>query len=137
MPHDKKLVKQLFRFGIIGISKNLVGYIIYLLITYFGIPPKSAMSFLYVIGTVVAYFGNRKFVFAHKGSELKAAIRYFLAYLTGYLINLIILIVMVDILGYAHQWVQILAIFVVAGFLFLSFKIFVFEDAETTSKEIG
>ena len=44
----------------------------------------------------------------------------------GYLMNLAILFVFVDKMGFAHQWVQAVAIFVVAGYLFLAFKFFVF-----------
>jgi len=43
----------------------------------------------------------------------------------GYLMNLAILIVMVDKLRYAHQWAQAIEIFVMAGFLFYTFKFFV------------
>ena len=46
----------------------------------------------------------------------------------GYLINLAILIVMVDKLGYVHQWVQAFAIFVAVGFLLFTFKVFVFGE---------
>jgi len=55
-----------------------------------------------------------------------AGVRYVIAHCIGYLLNLSILIVFVDKLGYAHQWVQAIAIFVVAAFLFLAFKVFVF-----------
>lgn len=123
------LIKQVFRYGIFGISRNSLGYITYLLITYLGVSPKIAMSILYCVGTVVGFFGNRKFIFVHDGSMLKSGIRYLVAHLMGYIINLVILIVMVDKLGYAHQWVQVLAIIVVAGFLFMCFKVFVFRDA--------
>jgi uncharacterized membrane protein (GlpM family) len=45
---------------------------------------------------------------------------------SGYLCNLAILRVFVDRLGYPHQIVQAVAIFVVAAYLFLAFKMFVF-----------
>lgn len=46
----------------------------------------------------------------------------------GYLINHAILIVMVDKLGYAHQWAQTVEIFIMAGFLVFTFKFFVFGE---------
>ncbi len=46
----------------------------------------------------------------------------------GYLMNLEILIVIVDKLGPIHQWAQALELFVVAGFLFFTFKFFVFGE---------
>lgn len=117
---------QLFRYGLVGIASNLTGYIVYLLITYLGVPPKLTMSFLYGVVAAVGFCGNRKLTFAHKGSLLWTGVRYIIAHCFGYLINLIILIVMVDKFGYAHQWIQAITIFVVAAFLFLAFKFFVF-----------
>jgi putative flippase GtrA len=134
---SRKTAKQLFLYGVLGISRNAVGYLVYLLITYLGVPPKIAMTILYSVGTTVGFFGYRKLIFAHQGCMLRAGLRYLIAHLMGYSINLVILIIMVDKLGYAHQWVQILAIFVVAGFLFLTFKIFVFGDVEPLKKEEG
>lgn len=124
---------QLLRYGIIGLVSNMAGYLVYLLITYFGVPPKIAMSVLYVTGAAVGFFGNRKLTFAHRGGVMGAGVRYVIAHCIGYLINLSILILMVDKFGYPHQWVQAAAIFIVAGFLFLMFKFFVFTEVDNSS----
>ena len=123
---DRKSVTQLFRYGLVGIASNASGYMVYLLITHYGIQPKIAISFLYPIGAFIGFWGNRKLTFAHKGGLVGTGVRYCIAHGFGYCINLAILIMMVDNLGYPHQWVQAVAIFVVAAFLFLSFKLFVF-----------
>ena len=120
-----------------GLAINLVGYSIYLLITYLGIEPKITMSLLYGAGATVSFFGNRKLTFSHSGSLLGSGIRYVIAHCFGYLINLAILILMVDRLGYPHQWVQAAAVFVVAIFLFLAFKYFVFSDFACGDREQG
>jgi putative flippase GtrA len=86
------------------------------------------MTLLYGVGAAVSFWGNRKLTFAHNGSLAGAGARYVMAHCIGYLINLTILIVMVDKLGYAHQLVQAIAILIVAAFLFLAFKFFVFTD---------
>jgi len=128
-----KSVIQLYRYGLIGIVINLVGYIVYLLATYLGGSPKMTMSVLYGVGAVVGFLANRKLTFAHKGNLFGAGVRYCIAHFLGYFINLIILIVMVDKLGYPHQWVQAIAIIVVAGFLFIAFKFFVFMDVDDSN----
>lgn len=125
---------QLFRYAFVGIASNLAGYLGYLLITYLGVSPKIAMSVLYVVGASIGFWGNRKLTFAYEGSVLGAGVRYFIAHFFGYLINLSILFVMVDKLGYAHQLVQAVAIFVVAAFLFIAFKFFVFPDMNVSNK---
>lgn len=119
---------QLTRYAFVGIVSNLAGYLVYLLVTYLGATPKITITLLYGVGAAIGYIGNRNFTFAHKGSFLGAGVRYFIAHFFGYFINLIILIIFVDHVGYAHQWVQAVAIFVVAGFLFIAFKFFVFTN---------
>lgn len=124
---------QLTRYAFVGIVSNSAGYLVYLLITYLGVTPKITMTFLYGVGAAVGYIGNRNFTFAHNGSLLGSGVRYFIAHFFGYFINLALLIIFVDHFGYAHQWVQAVAIFVVAGFLFLAFKYFVFTDLNASN----
>ena len=131
------LIKQVVRYAFIGIFSNLVGYMIYLMLTFFGATPKTAMTFLYGLGAAVGYIGNRRFTFAHHGNLLTSGARYLLAHFLGYLINLLMLVVCVDYFGYRHQWVQAAAILVVAGFLFIAFRFFVFADSDSNSMNIN
>lgn len=120
--------KQLIRYAIVGIMSNSAGYLVYLLVTYLGATPKITMTLLYGAGAAIGYLGNRNFTFTHKGSFIGSGVRYFMAHFFGYLVNLVILIIFVDQFGFAHQWVQAAAIFVVACFLFITFKFFVFTN---------
>lgn len=124
-----KTIRQLVRYGLVGLTTNALGYLIYLLITYWGVEPKVLITFSYPTAVTIGFFGTRQWAFAHKGSVLKSGIRYFVAHFFGYLINILILLTFVDKLGYPHQWVQAAAIFVVAGVLFVVFKYFVFASA--------
>ncbi len=130
---NRRSAIQLFRYGLVGLASNLVGYLVYLLLTHFGATPKITMSILYVVGATIGFWGNRKLTFAHTGNLMGAGVRYVIAHCFGYLINLSILMLMVDKLGYPHQWVQAAAIFVVAGFLFLVFKFFVFAHVDDST----
>jgi putative flippase GtrA len=133
--HIKHLTRsslmQFFRYGLVGIVSNLIAYLIYLLITYYGVSPKIAMSILYITGATVGFWGNRRWTFAHNGSFFHTGIKYIISHSLGYLLNLSILVVFVDLLGYAHQFVQAVAILIVAGFLFTAFKLFVFRKIQT------
>jgi putative flippase GtrA len=119
-------MRQLIRYCFVGVISNLTIYFIYLIITHLGVEPKKAMTLVYVIGATIGFIGNRKWTFAHLGSFSAAFLRYVVAHLCGYLLNFLILFTFVDRLGYAHQWVQAAAIIIVAGFLFIIFKYFVF-----------
>lgn len=120
---------QLLRYGMLGLLSNLIIYLLYLLITYYDAKPKTAMTLVYILGASISFFANRKFTFSDKGGVLGSGIRYAITNLFGYLLNFFILMVFVDKLGYPHQLVQGIAIFVVAGFLFVCFKLFVFRYA--------
>ena len=119
---------QLIRYGLVGTATNSVMYLVYLLFTYFSIEPKTAMTFVYFIGLSLGFISNRKWTFAHRGDSEYMVLRYVLAHIVGYFLNLIILFFFVDRLGYPHQWVQAIAIIIVAILLFIIFKYYVFSD---------
>ena len=119
-------MKQLVRYGVVGIASNLTGYLAYLLITWLGVGPKLTMSCLYLVGATVSFLGNRRWTFSHSGSLGGSALRFAIAYTLGYLLNFVILLAFVDHMGLAHQAVQFVAIFVVALFLFILLRLFVF-----------
>lgn len=123
---NNKAILQLFRYGLVGLGSNLAAYLVYLFITNWGVKPKAAMTLVYILGVVVGFAGNRKWTFQHGGDSLRTILKYMAAHFSGYLLNWLILYYFVDQLGYAHQWVQAIAIIVVACFLFLIFKYLVF-----------
>jgi putative flippase GtrA len=128
-------VSQLLRYALVGIANNSVGYLVYLCLTYLGAAPKLTMTLLYVVGAGIGYAGNKRFTFMHRGNVMASGTRYAMAHFFGYLVNLILLVIFVDHLGYAHQWVQAMAIFVVAGYLFLAFKYFVFTGSTSMNSD--
>ena len=123
---SRTVTHEVLRYGTVGIVSNLAGYFTYLIITYFGTEPKFAMSIVYLIGASISFYGNKTHTFSHSGKILGTGIRYLIAHCCGYIINLIILIIFIDKLSYPHQLVQAVAVLVVAIFLFIVFKYFVF-----------
>ena len=120
------LTQQVIRFGLVGLVSNALIYLIYIIITHVGVEPKKAMTVTYIVGVAIGFFGNRTWTFNHGGKLPSAALRYLIAHFFGYLLNLFILFLFVDLQGYTHQLVQAVAILVVAGYLFLASKYFVF-----------
>jgi len=128
-------IRQLLRYGLIGVATNALGYLVYFVVTGAGFDPKATMSVFYIIGATMGFFGNKKLSFAYDGNSYRAAIRYAIAHTIGYCVNLTVLTVMVDWYGYPHQYVQAGAIFVVAAVLFVLFKFFVF-PAQTAAESV-
>lgn len=124
-------VTQLIKYGVVGVLNNFLGYLIYLLVTWLWLDPKMAVSLLYPIGATTAYFGHAKYSFSYGGKASRGVLRFVIAQLVGYSLNLLLLYVFSDILKIPHQIVQAVAIVVVAGVLFLLFKYYVFPDRST------
>jgi putative flippase GtrA len=120
--------RQFVRYGLVGILSNAIGYLLYLALTASGIPPKAAMSALFALAIALTFALNKNWSFAHRGSIGHSVWRYLTVYGTGFLLNLLGLAVFVDSLGWPHAVVQGGAIVVVAIYLFLAQKYWVFAD---------
>ena len=125
---DNVIHRQFFRYAVVGIASNLTLYLGYLLLTHLGMGHKTAMSLLYAAGTSLTFIFNRNWTFGHDGHVTKAFVSYVTVYAVGYVFNLVALYILVDQLGFNHQWVQGGLIFVVAVLLFTLQKLVVFKE---------
>jgi putative flippase GtrA len=119
-------MKQLVRYAVVGVVTNALGYLVYLGVTWVGLGPKLAVSLLYGAGVTASFLGNRRWTFRHQGDLASGGVRFVVAHATGYLLNLALLLVFVDRIGWPHQLVQAAAILVVAAYLFVLMRVFVF-----------
>ena len=120
---------QLVRYVIVGLASNLLCYLAYLGLSALGMDPKLAMTILYAVGVLQTFFFNKKWTFRQDGAVPAAFYRYCFAYGVGYLLNLLVLYVLVDLQGYPHQIIQAVMIIVLAMLLFLGQKFWVFRPA--------
>lgn len=124
---------RLLRYGLVGLASNLAGYLAYLAITWLGGTPKTTMTALYAVGAATGYLGHRGWTFGGDDPVRRSLPRYLLAHVGGYALNLSLLHVFHDRLGYPHQAVQAVAIVVVAGALFVVLGRFVFAPRERSA----
>ncbi len=117
---------QSLRFVIVGLASNLFLYLIYLGLTAMGLGHKSAMTLLYLIGTLQTFIFNKRWTFSHHGNIQNSMLRYLAVYGVCYLINLALLYTFVDRLGWSHARIQGFAILTIAILLFLAQKYWVF-----------
>lgn len=120
------------RYVIVGLASNIVLYLIYLLITTFGVRYKIAMTMLYVIGTLQTFALNARWTFKHTGHNKASLVKYVLAYGACYLINISALILFVDHIGLPHQVVQGVMILIITVVMFLLQKFWVFIPSITS-----
>ena len=130
---NRKSALQLFRYGVVGVLNNLLGYGIYLLVTFFWLDPMVAISLLYPVGAITAYFGHSKYAFSYQGKHTRALLRYTVAHMIGFGVDFLMLYLLWEKLKFPHQAVQAAAIVVVSSVLFLLFRYFVFPQSKIAS----
>lgn len=120
---------QLIRYAVVGITSNAIIYLFYLLATWLGLGPKTAMTGLYAVGVMQTFIFNKKWSFRFAGAAAPALARYATVYALGYAINFLALMLLVDQLGLPHQWVMAGLVLFMAVFLFAGQKFWVFRQA--------
>ena len=65
--NNGRAFNQLIRYSIVGITANIFGYAVYILLTVLGISPKISISVLYSALVIIGFFANRRFTFGHNG----------------------------------------------------------------------
>lgn len=124
-----KAYSQFLRFTIVGVVSNVVLFLMYLALTMLGVGHKVAMSTLYLVGIMQTFAFNKRWSFKYEGVAPTALFRYWIVCASGYLLNLSVLMILVDQLGFPHQLVQGIMILVVAILTFLAHKFWVFRTA--------
>lgn len=121
---------QVLRYAVVGASTNALLFSSYLLLSAFGVGPKTAMSLLYVPGVMAGFLGNRNFTFRHEGRVPASMLRYFATYAFGYVFNFACLVVFLDILRLPADYVVLALIVVTAVILFALQRSWVFPRGE-------
>lgn len=122
---------QIIRFGIVGLTSNVVLYLFYLAMSQSGIDPKLAMTFSFVLGLTWTFTINKRWSFSHQGDWGRSSAKFFSLYGALYFINLTMLLVLVDVFGLSHVLVQAGVFLVYVPIIFLAQRYWIFRDATT------
>lgn len=114
------------RFLISGVLLNTVGFLLYMLLVYFGVYPKFAMSILYWLSFCLSFFINRSYVFFHSGNLFLSFLRYLFVYLIGYIFSLAFMTISLDWLNLNYVISMILTTFFMVIYFYILQKKFVF-----------
>jgi len=82
---------------------------------------------MYAVSVLGTFVFNRDWTFADLGRGQAPLLRYILVYAFGYVINYVMLSVLVENFGYPHELVQGGLILILAVFIFLAQKLWVFD----------
>ena len=129
--------RQVVRFTVVGLVSNALLFGLYLLLNSAGLTHVTSMTAVYAIGVAQTFLVNRSWTFGHAGRLGGPFVRYIVTYALGYLLNLGLLTTLVDGLHLPHAWVQGALIFVVAAFVFVLQKHWVFRLAAPAATPRG
>lgn len=129
--------RQFFRYALVGVASNVALYSAYLLMTSVGLGHKTAMTLVYIVGVLQTYIVNRRWTFLYRGEISGSMLRYVAAYASGYLFNLVALLVLVDVFDLPHRVVQGILILLVAVLIFLLQKYWVFRQGPARAIAAG
>lgn len=118
--------KQFASYVIIGLTANGLGLLGFAVLTGLGLSPEFAISIIYPTHITFAFILNKSWSFSHKGHIPTSAVRYLIAYIGCYVLNVAVLKFFSGYLGYSHLIVQAITILVMALLLFLAQKYWVF-----------
>ena len=85
------MLKQFFRYNLVGIANTFVGIGIIVLLMLAGFSPTLSNAIGYGVGTVLSYYLNSKYTFKSKKEPIKRAILFFIVLLFAYGLNYVTL----------------------------------------------
>jgi hypothetical protein len=87
------------------------------------------MTVLYALGVLQTFLFNKRWSFGDRGPKGVALLRYSVAYASGYALNYAMLAVFVDVLRLRHEYVQGVTVLLVAIYLIVLLRIWVFRGS--------
>lgn len=118
--------RQFVRYVIVGTLTNVSGYLLYLFVTALGVSPILTISIFYPIYIGLAFYLHKTVSFGHKGQLTSSAVKYLVAYIGCYFLNVAMLAFFSDYLGVPHWLVQGCAVVFFALLLFVIQRYWIF-----------
>lgn len=117
---------QLVRYAIAGLALNAALYLAYLGLTALDVRPLVASSLTFVVGVPLSFIAHARFSFVQKQVPVSRRLLFVISYIVGYILQIATLATLHIRLGLTHQLSQLIAVVLVALFLFTFQKFLVF-----------
>lgn len=124
-------MNQFARFLLVGVANTALGYLVIFGCMYLaGLSPELSNAAGYAVGLLVSYFLNRNFTFKSDQRLSTELVRFTLVFLTAYMANLVVLIVLVRALAIHAGASQVIAGVIYIGTTYVLNKHYVFRSSE-------
>ena len=122
-----KLIKQILKFGIVGIIAFIIDYVLlYVLTEYIGIYYLISSIISFTVSVIFNYIFSIKWVFDVKKKQgTKEFIIFVVLSAIGLLINSVIMYLMVDIFNIHYMVSKLVSTFIVMIYNFITRKVFI------------
>lgn len=121
-------IKQFVRFGMVGISNNVVFLIFYYLLLYFHVPYMIANICGYIISSFSGYILNKKWVFKAKQIQTKKSLtKYYFTYATALVINICSMYLFVDMIRISENIAPYLVLCITIPYNFIMSKLWIYK----------
>ena len=120
---------QLTRFLFVGGTTVLIDFTFYSLLFFIGINTQFAKGFGFLIGTIFAYFANRKITFRSSHSGILRFILFSLLYISTLIVNVVtneVVLYILTITKMTYLLAFLIATTLSAAMNFLGMKYFIF-----------
>lgn len=136
----KSTISQLIKFGIVGLSNTIIGYLVYSLCIWFGLHYLIANLIGFIVSVLNAYYWSDRFVFKKNEGEtrstVKTILKTYIAYgSTGLLLASILLYFYVDILHFSEYMAQLLVLIVTIPINFIINKFWSFKTKRINEED--
>lgn len=120
------LIKQFFKFGIVGFINTILTFLIY---TFFWklTSPTIAMAIGYGLTTLLGLTINKKWVFKTSGNVTKTAIKYYLTYIFTWCLTVLLTFLLSVHTSINAEIIPILTLVVTVPVNFILSKLWVFK----------
>ncbi len=123
-----KHIKQFLKFGLVGLSNTLISEVIYAVIVCLKGHYLFASTTGFVLSIFNAYYWNNQYVFKEDESLekrvwWKVLIKTFIAYLWGFLANLMLLVLWIDVMHIANYMTPVAGLLSRWGIRFLDAEV--------------
>jgi len=124
-------LRELARFIAVGVSNTLIGLtVIYVAKWAFHVGDAPANGIGYAVGLAVSFTLNSRWTFSYRGSQRTAFIKFMVAALAAYGMNLLVVMLLIHSAGVNSYVAQALGMPVYTVIFYFSTKYFVFRNGE-------
>lgn len=102
-----KILTKIGRYGVIGSALNMVGLLVFMVLTHFGVPAKNSLLGVSIALLPFSYYFNRSYVFNVEVDPRRSKVKFFVTYFSILILNLVALDVLLRVTNLDVVLVQV------------------------------